>query len=97
MKPVIRPGTIPCGRLFPDDPSKKPRKRNRAFIDCVVGLVSLYSSEAQNGMGKTEAALYAYPSLVGEKATGIYFALPPANSNKIYDRFNAFLHQIAEY
>ncbi len=48
------------------------------------------------GMGKTEAALYAaYQMLVQEKATGIYFALPTQlTSNKIYDRFNSFLHQI---
>ncbi|WP_410315314.1 DEAD/DEAH box helicase, partial [Klebsiella pneumoniae] len=56
----------------------------------------LYILEAQMGMGKTEAALYAaYQMLVQEKATGIYFALPTQlTSNKIYDRFNAFLHQI---
>lgn len=48
------------------------------------------------GMGKTEAALYAaYQMLTEEKATGIYFALPTQlTSNKIYDRFNAFLQQI---
>lgn len=56
----------------------------------------LYILEAQMGMGKTEAALYAaYQMLVQEKATGIYFALPTQlTSNKIYDRFNAFLQQI---
>ncbi|MEN3752597.1 DEAD/DEAH box helicase [Mangrovibacter sp. SLW1] len=65
------------------------------FIEQVVGP-GVYILEAQMGMGKTEAALYAaYQLLSKGKATGIYFALPTQlTSNKIYDRFNTFLEQI---
>ncbi|HBQ5504167.1 CRISPR-associated helicase Cas3' [Klebsiella pneumoniae] len=95
IKPVIRQGLSFADVFFPDDPSKKPREAQSRFIDQVVGP-GLYILEAQMGMGKTEAALYAaYQMLVQEKATGIYFALPTQlTSNKIYDRFNSFLHQI---
>ncbi len=52
--------------------------------------------EAPMGMGKTEAALYfAYKCLESGQASGIYFALPTQlTSNKIFDRFNAFLSNI---
>ncbi|MFX2258100.1 CRISPR-associated helicase Cas3' [Acinetobacter variabilis] len=54
--------------------------------------------EAPMGMGKTEAALYfAYKCLEAGQANGIYFALPTQlTSNKIHDRFNAFLSNVLE-
>lgn len=54
--------------------------------------------EAPMGMGKTEAALYfAYKCLESGQASGIYFALPTQlTSNKIFDRFNAFLSNILD-
>lgn len=95
IKPVIRQGLSFADVFFPDDPSKRPREAQWRFIDQVSGP-GLYILEAQMGMGKTEAALYAaYQMLAQEKATGIYFALPTQlTSNKIYDRFDAFLQQI---
>lgn len=95
IKPVIRQGLSFADVFFPDDPSKRPREAQWRFIDHVSGP-GLYILEAQMGMGKTEAALYAaYQMLAQEKATGIYFALPTQlTSNKIYDRFDAFLQQI---
>lgn len=73
----------------------QPREPQSLFIEQVTGP-GVYILEAQMGMGKTEAALFAaYQLLAQEKATGIYFALPTQlTSNKIYDRFNAFLKQI---
>ncbi len=58
----------------------------------------LYVLEAPMGMGKTEAALYvAYTMLQRGQASGVYFALPTQlTSNKIYERFNAFLERIIE-
>lgn len=95
IKPVIRQGLSFADVFFPDDPSKRPREAQWRFIDQVSGP-GLYILEAQMGMGETEAALYAaYQMLAQEKATGIYFALPTQlTSNKIYDRFDAFLQQI---
>ncbi|ELJ8515499.1 CRISPR-associated helicase Cas3' [Vibrio cholerae] len=80
------------------DPAKrnmKPREAQIQFVNQVTGP-GVYVLEAQMGMGKTEAALYAAYRLLAEaKATGIYFALPTQlTSNKIYDRFNSFLEQI---
>ena len=48
------------------------------------------------GLGKTEAALFAaYRMLEAGRASGIYFALPTQlTSNKLFERFNAFLSQI---
>lgn len=48
------------------------------------------------GLGKTEAALYAaYQLLTRGQACGIYFALPTQlTSNKIHQRFDAFLQRI---
>lgn len=56
----------------------------------------VYVLEAPMGLGKTEAALYAaYRMLEQGQASGIYFALPTQlTSNKIYQRFNAFLQNI---
>lgn len=73
----------------------EPREAQIQFVNQVTGP-GVYVLEAQMGMGKTEAALYAaYRLLAEDKATGIYFALPTQlTSNKIYDRFNTFLEQI---
>lgn len=95
IKPVIRQG-LSFAEVF--DPLKRnmqPRQPQSLFIEQVSGP-GVYILEAQMGMGKTEAALYAaYRMLAENKATGIYFALPTQlTSNKIYDRFNAFLTQI---
>lgn len=75
--------------------SMEPRAAQRLFLE-QVSEPGVYILEAQMGMGKTEAALYAaYQLLQTQKATGIYFALPTQlTSNKIYDRFNQFLDRI---
>lgn len=79
----------------PEHKKMQPRDAQKLFVDQVKGP-GVYILEAQMGMGKTEAALYAaYKLLAAGQATGIYFALPTQlTSNKIYDRFNAFLGQI---
>lgn len=61
-----------------------------------VTAPGVYVLEAPMGLGKTEAALYAaYQVLASGQACGIYFALPTQlTSNKIYERFNAFLAAI---
>jgi len=58
----------------------------------------IYILEAPMGMGKTEAALYAAYRLCWQRqARGIYFALPTQlTSNKIYQRFKAFLCAVLE-
>ena len=73
----------------------EPREAQRLFLEQVKES-GVYILEAQMGMGKTEAALYAaYYLLQTQQATGIYFALPTQlTSNKIYDRFNQFLDRI---
>ncbi|MGE4259888.1 CRISPR-associated helicase Cas3' [Shewanella sp.] len=73
----------------------EPRTAQKLFLQQVSGP-GVYILEAQMGMGKTEAALYAaYQLLQTQQATGIYFALPTQlTSNKIYDRFNQFLDRI---
>ena len=75
--------------------SMHPREAQRLFLE-QVKEPGIYILEAQMGMGKTEAALYAaYQLLQTRQATGIYFALPTQlTSNKIYDRFNLFLERI---
>ncbi|NNM51056.1 MAG: CRISPR-associated helicase Cas3' [Pseudomonadales bacterium] len=72
-----------------------PRPAQQQLIDAVIAP-GVYVLEAPMGMGKTEAALYAaYRMLKGGHASGIYFALPTQlTSNKIYERFNAFLSQV---
>ncbi len=66
---------------------------------CLEHIVpgSVYVIEAGMGCGKTEAALsIAYQILADKKADGIYFALPTRlTSEKIYDRFNAFLEHVS--
>ncbi|MGH2404060.1 MAG: CRISPR-associated helicase Cas3' [bacterium] len=56
----------------------------------------VYIVEGPMGYGKTEAALVAaYQLLQGEKATGLYFALPTqVTSNRIHLRVQPFLEQI---
>ena len=62
----------------------------------VANCPGVYLLEAPMGLGKTEAALYvAYQQLAQGQASGIYFALPTQlTSNRIYNRFNAFLDAI---
>ncbi|MBU1087908.1 MAG: CRISPR-associated helicase Cas3' [Candidatus Omnitrophica bacterium] len=59
----------------------------------------VYVLEAPMGLGKTEAALYAaYKALEGNRATGIYFALPTQlTSDKIHLRMEKFLDKILSY
>lgn len=72
-----------------------PRSAQHQLIEAVTGP-GVYVLEAPMGLGKTEAALYvAYRLLEQGQACGIYFALPTQlTSNKIYQRFNAFLERI---
>lgn len=72
-----------------------PRPAQSQLIEVVSGP-GVYVLEAPMGLGKTEAALYAaYRMLAEGQASGIYFALPTQlTSNKIYERFNAFLEKI---
>lgn len=72
-----------------------PRQAQQQLIDAVVSP-GVYVLEAPMGLGKTEAALFAaYRLLEAGQACGIYFALPTQlTSNKIYERFNAFLERI---
>ncbi len=95
IKPVIRNGLSFAEVFDPVNLAMQLREPQSLFVEQVSGP-GVYILEAQMGMGKTEAALYAaYQLLVQEKATGIYFALPTQlTSNKIYERFNAFLEQI---
>jgi CRISPR-associated endonuclease/helicase Cas3 len=69
-----------------------PRPAQSLFIEA-VSSPGVYVLEAQMGMGKTEAALYAaYTVLAQGKASGIYFALPTKlTSDKIFTRMNEFL------
>lgn len=71
------------------------RTAQQHFIEQVVAP-GVYVLEAPMGIGKTEAALYsAYCLLETGQASGVYFALPTQlTSNKIFERFNAFLDQI---
>lgn len=95
IKPVIRHGLSFTEVFDPANLTMQLREPQSLFIE-QVSEPGVYILEAQMGMGKTEAALYAaYRLLSQEKATGIYFALPTQlTSNKIYDRFNAFLKQV---
>jgi CRISPR-associated endonuclease/helicase Cas3 len=95
IKPAIKSGLSFTDVFDPVTRQMQPREAQTVFLDQVTGP-GIYILEAQMGMGKTEAALYAaYRLLADKKATGIYFALPTQlTSNKIYDRFNAFLDRI---
>ncbi len=72
-----------------------PRCAQHQLIEAVTGP-GVYVLEAPMGLGKTEAALYAaYQLLTRGQACGIYFALPTQlTSNKIHQRFDAFLQRI---
>lgn len=72
-----------------------PRTAQQQLLE-VAQRPGVYVLEAPMGLGKTEAALYAvYPMLERGQASGIYFALPTQlTSNKIHERFNAFLSRI---
>ncbi|MBI9083339.1 MAG: CRISPR-associated helicase Cas3' [Desulfobacterales bacterium] len=73
----------------------RPRQVQQQLVDQVV-VPGVYVLEAPMGIGKTEAALYAaYHMLETGQARGIYFALPTQlTSNKIFERFNAFLERV---
>ncbi|MGL5336969.1 MAG: CRISPR-associated helicase Cas3', partial [Enterovibrio sp.] len=81
-------------------PKNEPYQAN----DCQISLAKycnspgVYVLEAPMGLGKTEAALYAaYQLLAKGEAGGIYFALPTQlTSNKIWERFDRFLHAILD-
>jgi CRISPR-associated endonuclease/helicase Cas3 len=90
VAPACRPG-LDFDRTF----GFSPRVAQQRLIDQVVGP-GVYVLEAPMGDGKTEAALFAaYRVLVSGQASGIYFALPTQlTSNKILERFNAFLARI---
>lgn len=72
-----------------------PRPAQRQLIEQATAP-GVYVLEAPMGLGKTEAALYAaYRILERGQAWGIYFALPTQlTSNKIYERFDAFLGSV---
>lgn len=95
VKPQIIPDLSFAEVFASPDQAMLPREAQRLFLEQVTGP-GVYVLEAQMGIGKTEAALFAaYQMLVSEQATGIYFALPTQlTSNKIYDRFNDFLGRI---
>ena len=75
----------------------EPRPVQSQLIAVATGP-GVYLLEAPMGVGKTEAALYAaYRVLERGLASGIYFALPTQlTSNKLHQRFNAYLDQIVE-
>ena len=75
----------------------KPNTVQREFIG-IVEPGGVFVLEAPMGIGKTEAAFYAaYKVLSSDQATGIYFALPTqTTSEKIYERFTAFIDQFAD-
>lgn len=72
-----------------------PRPAQQQLI-AAASAPGVFVLEAPMGLGKTEAALYAaYQLLQSGQACGIYFALPTQlTSNKIHERFNAFLQRI---
>lgn len=84
-----------AGLSFEDIFGFVPRRVQTRLIESVTGP-GVYVLEAPMGLGKTEAALFAaYRLLASEEAVGIYFALPTQlTSNKVYQRFNAFLARI---
>lgn len=72
-----------------------PRAAQQQLLE-IAHRPGVYVLEAPMGLGKTEAALYAaYQMIDRGQASGIYFALPTQlTSNKIHERFNAFLSRI---
>lgn len=87
--------TYRTGLSFDDVFGFEPRIAQSNLIEAVSGP-GVYVLEAPTGLGKTEAALYAaYQLLARQQATGVYFALPTQlTSNKLHQRFNAFLERI---
>ena len=90
VAPSYRPGLG-----FADVFGFAPRAAQQQLLE-IAHRPGVYVLEAPMGLGKTEAALYAaYQTLDGGQASGIYFALPTQlTSNKIHERFNAFLSRI---
>lgn len=89
------PATYRRGLSFQDVFGFPPREAQSLLIEEVTAP-GVYVLEAPMGLGKTEASLYcAYRMLASGQASGIYFALPTQlTSNRIYERFNAFLTKI---
>lgn len=87
VSPAVKPG-LSFEQVF----GFAPRAAQRQLIE-QAAAPGVYVLEAPMGLGKTEAALYAaYRMLERGQAWGIYFALPTQlTSNKIYERFGAFL------
>lgn len=94
--PQVRKG-LAFGDIFRDvDGSPyRPNEPQQLLYQRCIGA-GVYVLEAPMGLGKTEAALHAaYKILEQGEATGIYFALPTQlTSNKLLDRFNAYLKRI---
>ncbi len=90
LAPAVKPG-LNFGQVF----GFEPRDAQQRLIE-QASAPGVYVLEAPMGLGKTEAALYAaYRMLECGQATGIYFALPTQlTSNRIFERFNAFLDRI---
>lgn len=84
--------------LFPYIP--EPNALQKAVPKLLQGVQAplLLLVEAPMGMGKTEAALYAYHLLQQTlKHRGLYVALPTqATSNGLFPRVKAFLERLAE-
>lgn len=72
-----------------------PNQMQATFVEQIKGP-GVYVLEAQMGLGKTEAALYAaYMMLAQGKARGVYFALPTKlTSEKIYERLALFTSKV---
>src|SRR5699024_8788290 len=89
------PPAYHANRSFEEVFGFRPWPVQEDFIDVVSGR-GVYVLGAAMGLGKTEAALYAaYRVLQSSKAVGVYFALPTQlTSNRIHQRFNAFLEKI---
>jgi CRISPR-associated endonuclease/helicase Cas3 len=87
--------SVRIGLEFEDLFGFPPNPVQQAFSASVTSP-GVYVLEAPMGLGKTEAALYAaYQMLQTGQAEGVYFALPTQlTSNKIYERFQAFLAAI---
>lgn len=89
------PPQLRRGLEFEDIFGFSPRPLQSTLVNSISGP-GVYVLEAPMGLGKTEAALFAaYRLMDAGHASGIYFALPTQlTSNKIHDRFGAFLAHI---
>ena len=83
----LKPLEIDRNITFADMFGFQPNEMQKTFIE-KVNTSGIYILEAQMGLGKTEAAIYAAYRLIQQgKAQGIYFALPTQlTSLMIYDR-----------